>query len=847
MAITLRKHQGAAADAVEFALSQGTKRPLVDMCVAAGKSFTYAELARRATIRNERVIIGAHVRELVEQNAEACRALMPDVHVGVNSASLDQRVWRAPVISASIQSIFRNAALFGTIDKLIVDEAHLLSHSESGMYHTLWCDLGKPDLIGGTGTPFRLQGGRLDQGEGAPFDRIVYTYSILDGIREKYLVPPVSLPAVDIIDPSQLKVRQGEYTGDSQDAQMLKLMDNHIMQMVHYGWHDRRGWLIFEASTKAAHAMHARLNQWGIPAGLVLGTTSDDERERTVSQFRQGKLRALINLNALCVGFNVPHVDLLVLRRRTQSLGLFCQQIGRGLRTIGGNLESSIAAGKADCIAQGQRVLTDCGLVPIERVTKQMKVWDGNGFVRHGGAVCKGEQFVISHAGLDATPDHKVWTKEGWKTFGQCAIEQTPVAVTGNDRKTVREADGYFRNGGAQEKIRQSVYYDAMCTVWCRISQRVHKFDNGQSGLSEMREPTTSARMVSTSRCGCETTLYKSEKGSLDRLWRTWYRISLSVASFIGTLCPRKVWATPRIADRSNRQQQALRTGQHSTVDRTTEHGTYASKDEQCTGASISATSPESSLCRQHSKWFFQSRDDVRTDHRSVLQPSLVQTKRKVWDILNAGPLHRFTVEGLLVSNCAVLDFAGNIDQHGPLDCIEPKSTKASFIECYECGKRNPPGSRTCWACGETLMKNCPACLQPIPRVVLDCPCCGFDLRQAERKQNNSLSQTPSGSALLSSDTKRVQRQGGWVPVRGAWEKDGSFLLDDADGKRWELPSHLGQYAADAKWIRAEPFAILIGNGKARASAIQVMESGAQIVVPMPAASFSLPKFSHGG
>ena len=75
--IELRPHQQAAADAVEDSFRAGVTRPLVDMCVAAGKSFTYAELARREIERGGRVIVGAHTRELVEQNANACRALGP--------------------------------------------------------------------------------------------------------------------------------------------------------------------------------------------------------------------------------------------------------------------------------------------------------------------------------------------------------------------------------------------------------------------------------------------------------------------------------------------------------------------------------------------------------------------------------------------------------------------------------------------------------------------------------------------------------------------------------------------------------------------------------------------------
>lgn len=345
--ITLRPHQVAAADAVEQAWRDGIKRPLIDACVASGKSLIFAELARREIERGGRSIIGSHTRELVDQNAGACRALMPGVHVGVNAAALGERVWRAPVISAAIQSVYKNAAAFGPVTSFFGDEAHLWPHAESGMYRGLVRDLGDIRLAGASGTTFRLQGGSLVEGEGAPFDRVVYRYTITDGIRDGYLCPAFSLTAQDKLDPSKLRMSKGEYTGDSQDAQAIAAMDNHIAQMVHLA-SDRRAWLVFEASTKSATAMCARMNEWGIPTGLVLGKTPAGERAAAIAAFRAGRLRALVNINGLTTGFDAPEADLLVMRRRTKSIGLYIQMAGRILRTIGGHIDKSIAAGKSD-------------------------------------------------------------------------------------------------------------------------------------------------------------------------------------------------------------------------------------------------------------------------------------------------------------------------------------------------------------------------------------------------------------------------------------------------------------------------------------------------------------------
>jgi len=59
-------------------------------------------------------------------------------------------------------------------------------------------------------------------------------------------------------------------------------------------------------------------------------------------------------------------------------------------------------------------------------------------------------------------------------------------------------------------------------------------------------------------------------------------------------------------------------------------------------------------------------RDDDRADHRTVAH-AIQQAQGRVWDILNCGPRHRFTVEGLLVSNCIVIDCVGNSAKHQPV------------------------------------------------------------------------------------------------------------------------------------------------------------------------------------
>lgn len=86
----------------------------------------------------------------------------------------------------------------------------------------------------------------------------------------------------------------------------------------------------------------------GRAGGASARDHSPGERAVTIAAFRAGRLRCLVNVAALTTGFDVQQVDMLVMRRATMSLGLYIQMTGRLLRTIGGNIEASIRAGKAD-------------------------------------------------------------------------------------------------------------------------------------------------------------------------------------------------------------------------------------------------------------------------------------------------------------------------------------------------------------------------------------------------------------------------------------------------------------------------------------------------------------------
>ena len=76
-------------------------------------------------------------------------------------------------------------------------------------------------------------------------------------------------------------------------------------------------------------------------AALITGDTPGAERDVLIEDFKAQRFRYLVNVAVLTTGFDAPHVDLIAILRPTESVSLYQQIVGRGLR---------LAPGKTDCL-----------------------------------------------------------------------------------------------------------------------------------------------------------------------------------------------------------------------------------------------------------------------------------------------------------------------------------------------------------------------------------------------------------------------------------------------------------------------------------------------------------------
>jgi len=139
--VKLRTYQQAAVDAVYDHLRNRDDNPVAVLPTGAGKSPVLAKIASDAVQQwNGRVLILAHFKELLEQNADKVRRLCPGLRVGLYSAGLKKRDTNTPALVAGIQSVYRKACDLAPFDLVIVDEAHLISKKGDGMYRQFLAD-----------------------------------------------------------------------------------------------------------------------------------------------------------------------------------------------------------------------------------------------------------------------------------------------------------------------------------------------------------------------------------------------------------------------------------------------------------------------------------------------------------------------------------------------------------------------------------------------------------------------------------------------------------------------------------------------------------------------------------
>lgn len=327
------------------------QNPLLVFPTGTGKSIIIAEFCKRAMYAypNTRILMLTHVKELVEQNANKLKAVWETVPLGIFSAGLKQKDTTNPIIFGSMQSVYKHIQKcneqqiphFGSIDLLIIDEAHLVSEKDETSYRGIIKALYDINpyikVIGLTATPYRLKGGMLT--DCGIFGEVIYDLSQADQfirlIKEGYLAPLIPKQTSIEIDVSNVSVLGNEYNLKqlAQVSDKDEITFNAVREIVEHGTaQNRKAWIIFCTSVEHCEHVNAMLLSMGIASATCHSKLSDKENTANINAFKSGELQCLVNNNKLTTGFDYPDIDLIGMLRPTNSVSLWIQMLGRGTR-----------------------------------------------------------------------------------------------------------------------------------------------------------------------------------------------------------------------------------------------------------------------------------------------------------------------------------------------------------------------------------------------------------------------------------------------------------------------------------------------------------------------------------
>ena len=343
----LRPYQSEVVEAVYAHLRERDDNPCVVIPTAGGKTPVMATICKDAVGQwSGRVLVLAHVKELLEQAADKLRRICPEIDVGVYSAGLKRRDTEHAVIVAGVQSVYKRACELGRFDLVLVDEAHMIPPDGEGMYRTLLAEMHVINphvrVVGLTATPFRMKSGMIC----APdhfLNAVCYEVGVRELIRDGYLCKLVTKAGSEKADTSGLHVRAGEFIASETEALMDQdaLVQAACREIVQYT-RERHSCLVFATGVKhGRHLADALRSMTAASVATVFGDTLSFEREQTLDEFREGRLKYLVNVNVLTTGFDAPNIDSVAIVRPTLSPGLYYQMVGRGFR---------LHPGKEDCL-----------------------------------------------------------------------------------------------------------------------------------------------------------------------------------------------------------------------------------------------------------------------------------------------------------------------------------------------------------------------------------------------------------------------------------------------------------------------------------------------------------------
>jgi superfamily II DNA or RNA helicase len=328
----LRKYQTHAVELFIGALRE-TGRGQVVLATGLGKTVVMAEavaqLYRDGAIPEERVLVMAGTRELVDQLQRSFWDQLPKWISTHRLMGGEEPSYWDGITFATVQSVLSRVQDLPRFGLVLVDEAH---HVGSESFRTVISTLAAPMIGGVTATPWRGDGYDIDSLLGQPVVRI----GIAEGLRNGFLCEADYRLLADNIDWAFVRDRSANNYSIQQLNRKLLIptRDEEAAKIIReaFSAEKRRAAVVFCSTVIHAQSFAAMLRLFGFRAEAITGEMDPRTRDKTMAAFRRGNLDIVTTRDLFNEGVDVPDVDMIAFMRVTHSRRIFVQQLGRGLR-----------------------------------------------------------------------------------------------------------------------------------------------------------------------------------------------------------------------------------------------------------------------------------------------------------------------------------------------------------------------------------------------------------------------------------------------------------------------------------------------------------------------------------
>ena len=339
--ITARPFQERVLEGLAAARESGENRNLVVAATGTGKTVISALDYRRfaeASGGLPNLLFVAHRKEILQQAQSCFRTVLRDANFGELFVDGQSPIeWKH--VFASVQSLSARQSWQSLGDNhfkfVVIDEAH---HLPAGSYRPIINNLRPELLLGLTATPERMDGSSILSDFGG---RYAAEIRLPEALEERLLCPFHYFGVTDTVDLSEerfwsngrydSKELEAVYTGD--DFRARQRLDLILKALASYqpNLSETKG-IGFCAGVVHAKYMAESFRAAGIPSEVLLGDTPSDIRQQRLRDFREGTTVFLFTVDVLSEGVDIPDINLVMFLRPTESLTVFLQQLGRGLR-----------------------------------------------------------------------------------------------------------------------------------------------------------------------------------------------------------------------------------------------------------------------------------------------------------------------------------------------------------------------------------------------------------------------------------------------------------------------------------------------------------------------------------